>query len=162
MKLLAIDPGNKQSAYVVYENKKILEAGISPNQELLYNIKYDFLDEGLIPDHLAIEMVACYGMAVGETVFDTCVWIGRFIQAFNGDFTQVYRKDVKMHLCNSMKAKDANVRQAIIDKYPPIGGGKIPQIGIKKQPGLLYGFHDDMWAALGVAITFSEIKGLTL
>ncbi len=108
-------------------------------------------------------MIACYGMAVGKSVFDTCVWIGRFIQAWHKDYTKIYRRDVKIFLCNSPRAKDGNVRQAIIDRYPPDGDGKIPQIGTKKKPGQLFGIHDDIWAALGVAMTFeNEIKGKLL
>ena len=72
---------------------------------------------------------------------------------------QVYRKDVKMHLCGSMRAKDTNIRQAIIDRYPASGGGKCPQIGTKKEPGPLYGVSKDIWSALAVAITYSETKG---
>lgn len=100
--------------------------------------------------HLAIEMIASYGMAVGSEVFDTCIWIGRFIQAWNGPYTQVFRKDVKMHLCGQTKAKDANVRQALIDRFGP---GKDKAIGTKKNPGPLYGISGDIWAALAVAVT---------
>jgi hypothetical protein len=156
MRILAIDPGNIESAFVVYEDGKIFDKGKLENVAMLGMINHN--PEFIFSEHLAIEMVACYGMAVGKTVFDTCVWIGRFIQAWNKDYTQIYRRDVKMFLCNSTKAKDGNVRQAIIDRYPPTGGGKIPQIGTKKQPGQLFGIHDDIWAALGVAITFSETK----
>lgn len=109
-----------------------------------------------VPCMLAIEMVACYGMAVGKTVFETCVWTGRFIERWSmlgGPFMQVYRKEVKMHLCNGVRAKDSNVRQAIIDLYLPEGGGRNPQVGTKLQPGPLYGVSNDIWAALGVAIT---------
>jgi hypothetical protein len=101
-------------------------------------------------------MIACYGMPVGATVFETCVWIGRFIEAWGDEFTKVYRKETKMHLCQTMRAKDSNIRQAIIDRYPATGGGKKPQIGTKAQPGPLYGVSKDVWAALAVAITFAE------
>ena len=61
-----------------------------------------------------------------------------------------------MHLCNSVRAKDSNVRQALLDRFPATGGGKTPQIGTKSKPGPLYGFSKDMWAALGVALTFAN------
>ena len=114
-------------------------------------------------------MPACYGMAVGRTVFDTCRWVGRFQDRFESksDILShlVYRKaqnkedgieGVCMHICKNNRAKDSNVRQAIIDRYPATGGGKTPQIGTKAQPGPLYGVSADVWAALAVAITFAE------
>ena len=57
-----------------------------------------------------------------------------------------------MRLCNSMRAKDANVRQAILDRF----GGKAAAIGRKRQPGPLYGIAGDLWAALAVGITWWE------
>jgi len=61
-----------------------------------------------------------------------------------------------MNLCGVMKAKDGNIRQALIDRFPATGGGKIPQIGTKAKPGPLYGFSRDKWAALAVAVTFQD------
>ena len=55
-----------------------------------------------------------------------------------------------MYLCHSMKAKDGNIRQAILDLY----GGKDVALGNKKRPGPLYGVSKDIWAALAVAITY--------
>lgn len=157
MKVLAIDPGNKQSAYVIYEDGVILESDICENHRLLRSVSLPSIVFEANPDHMAIEMIACYGMGVGKTVFDTCVWIGRFIEAWNPKpATKVYRMDCKMHLCHSTRAKDSNIRQAIIDRYPAVGGGKIPQIGTKKSQGPLYGVSKDIWAALAVAITFTE------
>lgn len=107
------------------------------------------------PSHMAIEMIASYGMPAGASLFETCVWIGRFWQvAVETGWTcqKVYRKDVKLWLCGTNRAKDSNVRQALLDKFPRTGGGKTPQVGTKKQPGPLFGFAGDMWAALAVAM----------
>ncbi|RXN88219.1 hypothetical protein C7R54_15615 [Achromobacter aloeverae] len=106
---------------------------------------------------VAIEMIASYGMPVGKEVFETCLWIGRFVQALETpeEARLLYRKDVKMHLCGTTKAKDANVRQALLDLFPRTGGGKTPQIGTKKQPGPLYGVSTHAWPALGVAVTLA-------
>jgi hypothetical protein len=154
-KILAIDPGNEYSAYVVYCDGHISDFGIEENSELIYKVNGHFNSFDTCK-HMAIEMIACYGMPVGATVFETCVWIGRFIEAWGDEFTKVYRKETKMHLCQTMRAKDSNIRQAIIDRYPATGGGKKPQIGTKAQPGPLYGVSKDVWAALAVAITFAE------
>lgn len=170
MRVLAVDPGNVQSAFVILEGENIIEKGILPNDELL-----DIINHGTdSSDHLAIEMIASYGMAVGVTVFETCVWIGRFIQAFGANHTKVYRKDVKMNLCGSMKAKDGNIRQALIDRYgeesiqteqlcprrknkshselcPTCGG-----MGIIRPAGVLAGVSKDVWSALAVGLTYQD------
>jgi len=153
MIIMAIDPGNERSAWVLYdsEDQKIKGCGIEPNSERLRRLQYN-----MGADVLAMEMVACYGMGVGQSVFETCVWIGRFIQKWPGAWRYIYRLDVKMALCHDSRAKDANIRQAIIDRFPATGGGKCPQIGTKAKPGPLYGVSKDMWAALAVALTAAE------
>ena len=153
--ILAIDPGTTQSAYVIYDNGKLIEFGILENNELLDHIATELNLHDC--SKLYIEMVASYGMAVGKTVFETCVWIGRIIETwgytFGGEWDYVYRKDVKMYLCGQTKAKDSNIRQAIMDLY---GSDRKTAVGTKAKPGPLYGVSKDVWAALGVAITAWE------
>ena len=133
--ILAIDPGTTQSAWVLYSSKKteltpqLVDKGICENGELLSMLKEKHLIDRSNVEKLYIEMIASYGMAVGKTVFETCVWIGRFIEAWSGEYEYVYRKDVKMHLCGTTKAKDSNIRQAIMDKY---GSTREAAIGTKK------------------------------
>ena len=59
------------------------------------------------------------------------------------------RRRVKLELCNSVRANDASIRQAVIDIY----GGKDRAVGRKATPGPLYGVSGDVWAALAVGIT---------
>lgn len=146
--IIAIDPGTTQSAFVLYDNGAVEDKGIKDNDVLLQSIRVSI---GI--EKLYIEMVASYGMPVGKSVFETCVWIGRFIEAWGGKYELIYRKDVKMHLCGQTKAKDSNIRQAIMDLY---GSERSIAIGTKKAQGPLYGVSKDIWAALGVAITATE------
>lgn len=149
MKLLAIDPGNIESAYVIMDKdyKPVMHEKVS-NETLLKHIQVDF--PGLCLTNIAVEMIASYGMPVGKEVFETCVWIGRFLQAANYIPVKrlIYRKDEKMNLCHNMKAKDGNIRQALIDRFGPVG--------IKKDPGFFYGFSKDQWAAMAVGVTYLD------
>jgi hypothetical protein len=156
MHQLGIDPGNIETAYVIYDDVTHNPVAFDkvPNDQMLALIST------LNWDAAAIEMIASYGMPVGKEVFETCLWIGRYIEAtkrltraLTPEVKLVYRKDVKMHLCHSTKAKDSNIRQALMDRY---GSTRELALGTKKQPGPLYGFHADVWAALGVAITAAE------
>lgn len=152
--ILAIDPGNEQSAWVLYDNKNKMPVDFAKEENNIILEKLPDLREKT--DNLVIEMIGSYGMPVGRTVFETCVWIGRYIQsweAIGGRYTHIYRKDVKMHLCHTMRAKDSNIRQAIMDRY---GSDRKIAIGTKKNQGPLYGCKKDIWAAMGVAITYSE------
>jgi len=161
--ILGIDPGTEQSGWAVLAGDEVLGSGLLPNAELL-----GYLKIGLAPVRtsspvtVATEMIASYGMPVGREVFETCVWIGRFKQAWHSpeDVQLVYRKDVKLHLCGTNKAKDGNVRQAILDLFPRTGGGATPQIGTKGQPGPLYGVSTHAWPALGVALLVAHRASL--
>lgn len=150
MKIIAIDPGNIESAYCVIDSKtyKPLEFDKIKNETL----EVGFWNQNQYKiDKLVIEMIASYGMAVGKEVFDTCVWIGRFIELASLQAIEVeyiYRKDEKMNLCHSMKAKDSNIRQALIDRFGVVG--------TKKNPGWFYGFKKDIWSAYAVGVTYLD------
>ena len=141
MTILAIDPGPAQSGVVEWEFQSgVTSAAELPNESVRSKL-LSYRDE------VAIEMVACYGMAVGKDVFETCLWIGRFIEIVPAA-RLVFRRDVKLYLCQSARAKDANIRQALIDRFGPVG--------TKKNPGALYGIKGHLWAALAVAVYASE------
>lgn len=156
MSVLAIDPGTEQSAYVVFDGERVEEGCILSNEMLLSSLECRSV-RGLPWDqHLAIEMVASYGMPVGREVFETVFWTGRFCESWDsqGHWDRIYRQDVKLHLCQSPRAKDANIRQALIDRFGP---GKDKAIGRKASPGPLYGLKSHMWAALAVAVTWWDL-----
>ena len=151
--IFAIDPGNIESGWAILDEiLKPIEFGKTNNETLLekiitHNFKY--------PDapHFAIEMVAHYGtgMPAGKTVFDTCVWIGRFWQTtgYIPHRRMIYRKDEKITLCGNMKAKDANISQALRDRF----GEK----GTKKNPGWFYGVGKDVWTAIAVGVCYHDM-----
>ncbi len=147
--ILGIDPGTFSSAFVYWDShqKVILDKGILPNEEMLLYIK-DYYKPGSNMDVMLIEGIASYGMPVGKEVFTTCIWIGRFWQASRYPVHLLYRKDVKSYLCGSMKAKDGNIRAALIDMLGPQG--------TKKNPGPTYGVKADEWSALALAVTYSQ------
>lgn len=140
--ILAIDPGPESSGYCYYADGKVYGCGHIGNREMLDRVKTD------CSDSIAIEMIASYGMAVGKDVFETCVWIGRFVEAAKVPVDLVYRKDIKLHLCGTMKAKDANIRQALIDL--------LGKPGTKKNPGPTFGVTGHGWSALAVAVYASR------
>lgn len=143
--ILAIDPGTSKSGVVMTRNGRVVLAGVYANLDVLHMIRTE-----TDADVLAIEMIASYGMAVGAEVFETCVWIGRFQQSWRSpeSVRLVYRKDVKLHLCGTPRAKDPNIRQALIDK--------LGAPGTKKSPGATFGVSSHAWAALAVAVTANE------
>lgn len=156
--VVAIDPGTTESALVVFSpDDGVINVAVKESNEKILRLMKAAVQYARAEDEpiLAVEMIASYGMPVGREVFETCVWIGRFIEAWGGPHDLVYRKEVKLHLCNSVKAKDSNIRQALIDMF---GGSKRAAIGLKASPGPLYGFSGDMWAALGVAVAYTKFE----
>lgn len=157
--ILAIDPGNEESAYVLLDRDlRPVEFGKQHNEIMYANMCVSLLKHVKDDDdlHVAIEMIASYGMPVGKEVFETCVWIGRLLERFRKfDTSFVYRKDEKMTICHSMQANDATIRQALVDRFAPNTRnlGK----GTKADPGWFYGFRADIWAAYAVGVTYHDM-----
>ena len=152
MKVLAIDPGNRQSAWCMIDGEtlKPLSFGKDENQVVLDAVQH------LSYDSIVIERVASYGMAVGRDVFETCEWVGRFTQAARVPPDYVYRQEEKLHICGDSRAKDTNIRRALIDRFAQndLKNGK----GTKKNPDWFYGFSADVWQAYAVAVTYVETR----
>lgn len=143
--VIAIDPGPEKSAVVIWNGTAPSLLRYAANQEILALLR-TWAASG---SPCIIEKIASYGMAVGEEVFETVYWSGRFAEAYGAERVhRITRGQVKMHLCHSMRAKDGNIRQALIDRF-----GKP---GTKKAPGALFGVSGDLWAALAVGVTWLD------
>ena len=163
MKILAIDPGTEKSAWVVFDCQafRVEKFGLTKN--------VDLVDSRLLHDLLArsarliAEVIKSYGNVIGDSTLETCVWLGRFYQvAFDSEIPVVKynRRQIVTHICGgNSRAGDRQVRQALIDRFPPLGGGAVPSIGTKKQPGPLFGVSRDVWSAIAVAVTYAELNG---
>lgn len=163
MNILAIDPGPLQSGWVLFDPEEFLplKFGVENNAQVLRHVRQSAADE------LAMEWMEHYGKAaVGQSVFHTARWVGRFEEAWESTHpwpaANLYkRREIKLQLCDTARCGDPQVRQAILDRYPPDGGGKVPQIGTLAEPGPLYGIKSHLWSALAVAITHAELRGKT-
>lgn len=185
--VLAIDPGTKRSAAVHLDGMEIKFAAIMENDDLLLMIHDPGLETGRDfdgsewPSVLAIEMIASQGMAVGAETFETVKWIGRFWDRWTqrrGQAFEVYRSEEKLHLCGSARAKDGNIRQALIDRWGGdsvalkrakackrknlkshhLGCADCNNTGFVGTDGPLVNIHADLWAALAVGVTYLETK----
>jgi hypothetical protein len=152
MRLLAIDPGPVESAYCVIADDLIPQQfdkvlNVDQIQRLRQFNPFD-------ADRFVIEMIASYGMPVGVEVFETVLWIGRFAEAIylnsGAEAELIRRKDVALHLCHSARANDANIAQALRDRFAPgqSNNGK----GTKAEPGWFHGFKGDHWQAYALAV----------
>lgn len=140
--VIGIDPGPRESAFVVWDGERVVSSGDLPNQELA-----TYLDSACSP--VACEWIESFGMAVGREVFETVFAVGMFSQHVDR-LRLVPRRDVKLHLCQSPRAKDTNIRQALIDRCG--------DVGTKKNPGPLFGISQHRWAALAVAVTAHDLS----
>jgi len=155
MTYISIDPGTTQSAYILWCDK-IISKEIVENQKII-----DILKSHTSNLVVLIEKIASYGMPIGATTIDTIEWIGRFQQvAIDKGFKTelILRKDVKMHHCFSMRAKDSNIRQALLDRW----GGRKKAIGLKKTPGPLYGIAKDIWSSLAILTFYLDTHGVEM
>jgi hypothetical protein len=157
--VLAVDPGTTRSAICRLSPGGAPECERMENAALLRRLRG--ASECGDPAILVIEQVEHYGtgMPIGRDVLDTVDWSGRFCEAWErggGRVERLPRRAVKLNLCGTSRAKDPNIRQALIDRW----GGKEKAIGNAKAKGPLYGVFGDSWSALSVAVTYLDQIGV--
>ncbi len=136
MRVLGLDPGTTKSAWCLVDGGVPVRWGWEANESLRQylsgsikeHIRGQMLRDGTIFDVLVIEDITHYGpnISVGRDVFETCKWMGRFDPDCTATF--IPRPEIKLYLCGSPRAKDTNIRQAIIDHF----GGQEKAIGGRK------------------------------
>lgn len=148
---LSIDPGNVQSAFILWDRNKPVNKmrhGIVENELLLdmmdaehwvgmNHVKGD--DRAIYCDHVVIEMPEDMGRS-DDSLFETAFWAGMFAKGWDASpsYTLIYRHQVKSHL----KANnDARVRASLLRRFGQ---------SIEKD------FAYDEWQALGLAVTFED------
>lgn len=141
--IIAIDPGPLVQSFVIFDGKRVVSSGNVSVKELCIILQEN---PGLLA---ACEYIDCMGMAVGSETFATVFNIGRLYSAAT-IMRLIPRRDVKLHLCGNNRAKDSNVRRALLDKVGPTG--------TKKQPGPCYGVSEHLWSALAVAVTAMDCE----
>ena len=146
--IIGIDPGPIKSAYVVWDGKVIHEFGKVENVPTLIE-DLDRLEHEHSIDEMVIEEIKNYGLPAGDTILKTVLWSGRLGEAWGWDCLDfIMRKTIAAHLCGSARAKDGNIRQALIDRFEP-------DLQPRQRPkGMLKGISADVWQALAVCTTF--------
>ena len=147
MGILSIDVGTTETGFcfINKETYKPIRFGKISNEDLLDIVRNEEYDT------LIYEEFQSYGMPIGVSTITSITWNGRYMQiALDREkkVDYIYRKEEKINLCGSMKAKDSNIRQALIDRFG--------EVGTKKQPGWFYGFKKDIWAAYAVGVTWLD------
>tara|TARA_R110001632_G_scaffold115208_2_gene226667 strand:- start:7251 stop:7724 length:474 start_codon:yes stop_codon:yes gene_type:complete len=147
--IIGIDPANERSAFCVFD-EKVIEFGLIDNGAFFGHVLDAFIrhDVGMV----YIEDIQSMGMAVGQSVFNTCKYIGRLqllCEQSNVPYEMVKRTEIKLHHCGTNRAKDSNIRAALIERF----GGK----GTKANKGFFYGLAgSDIWSAAAISIYGSD------
>lgn len=172
MNVLGIDPGPEKSGFCIFNTdaRIVVFAGEMLNEEMLFDLRHASQRIRQCSNAF-IETIEPMGLPVGKSTLETMRIVGRMQEAWEtatGSPVGIVRRgDEKITLCgaatymdpNTKKRRsvtDAQIRQAIIDRFPATGGGKTPQVGTRKAPGPLYGVKGHAWSALAVVLTGLE------
>lgn len=146
MIICGIDPGPNSSGCCVWDTEKQYIRAM--NAECDNNIIGETAEFQGVVEAYIIEDIKSYGMPVGESVFATCKVIGR-LQERLGSPIMVYKRDIQLHFCGTTKAKDANIKRVLLDRF----GEK----GTKQKKGITYGLKNHAWDAFALCIYYQDV-----
>jgi hypothetical protein len=167
MKIVAIDPGERESGIVLFnaDTDSVAAHHVLSNDDALEILTqlWEFNYEAV----LVIEGATPYGSPLKSELIETLEWSGRFKQRWldlGGRVEKVTRTAVKKHLLGRVSGKDAEVRGMLMERW----GGEHAALGTKASgkgknritaaPGPLSGLKTHEWAALAVAVTYADTR----
>lgn len=141
--VLALDPGNTETGYVVWDGEKILMAGKFDNEIMRRIVARLAADEETT--HLAIETIVHVHKGAGVEVMHTADWTGRFHEVWEMMKTddkpsaiRISRVKAASYVCGTNATNDAAVLKALKKRF-----GNLAITG-------------DCWAALAVGVCAFE------
>jgi len=164
--ILCVDPGCFDTAYVVWDGEKLLDKNKISNEELRDKIPNILLGRNEKVSEVIIEMVSSYAMQVGQTIFDSCVFVGILKQqceTLGVPVHLIFRKSIKLHHNHSLRGvNDGAVNGVLKQKYGEDNTIKKPNLiywneEVEKNGGAKW-MNGDMWAAFSIATYWTEPK----
>ena len=163
MRILGIDPGPRAHGYALLDTSAgLLCCGQDARPDLLpLSCSWNFA---------VVEMFEPRGQRIDQhsvdTIFETGrLWV-RLLERADSTPALITRRTVQMHFCGRTDG-DAAVNAVLRDRFAQTGGGKVPAVGTKSQPGPLYairmlaaGQSGHVWPALAVAVCYAERAGI--
>lgn len=155
--VLGIDPGTNNSGVVLFDPNipaVLMTNGAMPNNEVM-SLLNDMVGPAVSGNStiVALEVIkAIYSGHVGKETIQTIRFTGAVeavCEIHKLTLFELSPQEVKAKLCHAPSAKDPAVRQALIDRFGPVG--------TKTNPGALHGVHSHAWRALAVAVAVSDL-----
>jgi hypothetical protein len=157
MHILAIDPGETESHFVIWDTTQVKKAWSGDNEDLL-RILRDYTKDYLYPDlFIAVEGYNPRGQRLGHNALSTIEWYTRFFQCVRETSPRlpcsiVRRAEVWKHITGKGSGVgDSEIMHTLIDRF-----GDKPT---KKRPNKVYGdikLRGDQWQAFALAVTVAD------
>ena len=135
---LCFDPGTFKTGWVIFDPhaETVLDAGWDKNDDAI-----EVTECMGFHDRIIMETFAAQGMPLGSSSLETVRFEGMLIERAAASrqivVDRITRREIKLTLCGTSRAKDQNVRAALVDLYASdwvsIGNG----LGVKSNPSPL-------------------------
>lgn len=174
MKIMAIDPGTTESAYVILDDQYQIISADKVGNDVVLSIIADapgldaVIIEDIEPRYSSTDRSAA-GAVMGQSTIETIKAFGRFSwQASLRGLTvgSIFRRDERSCLIptkrnglpplpeTAPKHADGQIRASLIRRFARHDQER--GRGTKANPDTFYGFHGDMWQAMAVGVTWLD------
>ena len=159
LKILAIDPGQTESAWVLMEDYKIHSCNIEENESIRKALDFDEWQQDII----ALEYVVAYGRS-GKEVSDTAFEAGRLVQSSKSGFIGITRSKSRGWICGG-RGSDSKVVESLIRRFTPDTFAKYVNNELSWNKTVMEAkekyfkdFRKDIWQAYALGVTYLDLQ----
>lgn len=174
MKIMAIDPGTTESAYVILDDQYQIISADKVGNDVVLSIIADapgldaVIIEDIEPRYSSTDRSAA-GAVMGQSTIETIKAFGRFSwqASLRGLMVgSIFRRDERSCLIptkrnglpplpeTAPKHADGQIRASLIRRFARHDQER--GRGTKANPDTFFGFHGDMWQAMAVGVTWLD------